>query len=92
MTAESDNLVLELLRSMRTDMARMAEDVRTLRVEIQAGRHHLRGLEITSDVHSDGLDDLRRRVDRIERRMELSDPGFSESASRYEPRPTKRGG
>lgn len=91
MTEGADNLVLELLRAMRADMARMAEDVRSLRVEMQATRHHTRGLELTSDVHSDGIDDLRRRVDRIERRLDLTDPGFSESPSPYEPRPTKRG-
>ena len=52
MTTGADNLVLELLRAMRADVARIAEDVRTLRVEMQATRHHTRGMEITSETPS----------------------------------------
>lgn len=93
MAEEADDLVLELLRAMRGDMSRIADDLKALRVEMQAGRHHVRGLELTPDVQFDSLAELRKHVDRIERRLELSDPaGFSDDTPPYEPRLSKRGG
>lgn len=92
MTDKIEHLMLEHFRRLRDDIAKVQTAIDGMRQDMQAERHHIRGLQLTSDVHADGLDDLRRRVDRIERRLELSDPGFSESSTAYEPRPTKRGG
>lgn len=91
MTDKIEHLMLEQFRRLRDDIAKIQVSLDNLRQGMQATRHHTRGLELTSDVHSDDIDDLRRRVDRIERRLDLNDPGFSESPSPYEPRPTKRG-
>ena len=73
MTDNVENLVLEHLRAIRADMARMAEDVRGLRTEMMSVRHHVRGLELAQDADHDGLASVKVRLDRIERRLELTD-------------------
>jgi hypothetical protein len=42
---EIDNLVLEHLRGIRTEMAKMADWMQTLSVEMTAIRQHLAGVE-----------------------------------------------
>lgn len=73
MNDEVENLVLEQLRAIRADMARMADDMRGMRTEMLAIRHHARGTELQQDVHHEDIASLKVRVDRIERRLELVD-------------------
>ena len=58
MTAEVENLMLEHLRAIRADTAKMAEDIRGLRTEMTSMRQHMEGVV---------------RLDRIEKRLELVD-------------------
>ena len=58
MTAEVENLMLEHLRAIRADTAKMAEDIRGLRTEMTSMRQHMAAVV---------------RLDRIERRPELVD-------------------
>ncbi len=76
----SDNLVLELLRAIRGDIGRMARTLeehghRLTRMEIaMAGlrRDHASDAEARA-YHEVTHDRLRERVERIERRLELTD-------------------
>jgi hypothetical protein len=70
---EPDNLVLEQLRAMRSEMAKMADWMHTLSVEMTAVRQHLAGVvTITEHDHTD-IAGIKVRLDRIERRLELAD-------------------
>lgn len=73
MNEKVENLVLEQLRAIRGDIARMADDMRGLRTEMLAVRHHARGTELQQDVHHEDIASMKVRLDRIEKRLELVD-------------------
>lgn len=66
MTDQPDNIVLALLRKIDQRTERMAEDLQDLKVRVTAVEEGLAGVNRR-------LDRLEIRVDRIERRLELSD-------------------
>jgi len=76
MTNEPDSLVLELLRQMRNDMPEFRTEVRDSlhRVEIRLGvvEQGIAGILALSASDRDELTGLKRRVERIERRLELT--------------------
>lgn len=73
MTADIENLVLEHLRAIRADMADVKLRVTQIDIQLSAMGQQLAGL--TSAVYSgkSDMDDLRRRIERIEKRLELND-------------------
>ena len=71
--ADPDSLVLDLLRAMRGDMARMADAMRSLSVEMTAIRQHLAGVVTIQDHDHGEVAAIKTRLDRIERRLELAD-------------------
>jgi predicted nucleic acid-binding Zn-ribbon protein len=73
MADRADNLVLEILRRLQTDMADLKEGQRTANVHLAAIESHLAGFHLTVSAHSDELVELRQRIERIERRLELSE-------------------
>jgi phage head maturation protease len=73
MNEKVENLVLEHLRAIRADMARLSDDMRGLRTEMMSVRHHTRGLELSQDVDRGDLASMKVRLDRIEKRLELAD-------------------
>ncbi len=72
MTADIENLVLEHLRAIRADMADVKLRVTQIDVQLSAMGQQLAGL--TSAVYSgkSDMDDLRRRIERLEKRLELN--------------------
>jgi archaellum component FlaC len=66
MTDEPDNVVLLLLRKIDQRTERMAEDLQDLKVRVTAVEEGLAGVNRR-------LDRLEVRVERIEKRLELSD-------------------
>lgn len=81
MTVQTDNLVLEILRTIRSDLARMEQKIdeltlRTGRLEQQVAglRRDLAFTDETIAEHSVRFDRLSERVNRIERRLDLSEP------------------
>jgi hypothetical protein len=77
MADPTDNLVLELLRQMRNDMNDFRTEVRDSlhRVEIRLGvlEQGMASMLALSASDRDELTGLKRRVERIERRLELTD-------------------
>lgn len=71
--AEPDNLVLEHLRAIRGEMAKMADYMHTLSVEMTALRQHLAGVVTLQDHDHGDIAAMKHRLDRIERRLELAD-------------------
>lgn len=71
--AEPDNLMLEHLRAIRGDMARMVDRIDTMATEMTAIRLHLLGA-VTIHEHDHGdIAALKNRLDRIEKRLDLVD-------------------
>ena len=69
--AEPDSIVLEHLRAIRGDMAKLADAMRSLSAEMAAMRHHFAGV-VTLQEHDHGeIAAVKHRLDRIERRLEL---------------------
>ena len=71
MTEETENMVLELLRRMRTSLERMELDMQDI-------KSRMTGIEITSGqmsgqlaAQSLRLDRMEERIGRIERRLDL---------------------
>jgi hypothetical protein len=70
---EPDNLVLEYLRAIRGDMTKMATEMHMMRIEMTAMRHVMTGHSIQLDHDHTEIADLKTRVDRIEKRLDLVD-------------------
>lgn len=70
---EPENLVLEHLRVIRTEMAKMADWMQTLSVEMTAIRQHLAGVVTIQEHDHTDLAAIKLRLDRIERRLELTE-------------------
>lgn len=66
MATEPDNVVLAMLRRIDERTARMADDLADLKTRVTSVEEGLAGV-------NRGLDRLELRVERIERRLELSD-------------------
>ena len=75
MNEKVENLVLEHLRAIRADMARLSDEMRGLRTEMMSVRHHVRGLELSQDADHSDIASMKVRLDRVERRLELADAG-----------------
>jgi hypothetical protein len=70
---EPDNLVLEYLRTMRTDMSKMLDRMNTLTVEMTAVRQQLMGVATLVEHDHSETAVIKIRLDRIEQRLELTD-------------------
>ncbi|SEQ39172.1 hypothetical protein SAMN05428969_2888 [Devosia sp. YR412] len=74
MTDETASLVLEHLRAIRADIAIIKSDVRGVQTEQAAMRLELRALTLRVDHVVEEIADTKVRLDRIERRLELTEP------------------
>ena len=73
MTADTENLVLEHLRAIRATLGEHSDELAGIRLEISAMGQQLAGLTAAVYSGKSELDSLKRRVERIERRLELND-------------------
>ncbi len=71
--AEPDNLVLEHLRAIRTEMGKMANWMHTMATEMTAVRQHLAGVVTIQEHDHTEIADIKARLDRIETRLDLVD-------------------
>ena len=74
MTEADQSLMLEILKRLQADMSDVKRDLAGIRVEISAMGQQLAGLTAAVYSGKSEMDSLKRRVERIERRLELSDP------------------
>ena len=70
---EPDNLVLEHLRAIRGEIAKLADWMQTMSTEMTAMRHHLFGAITTQNHDHVDIAEIKVRLDRIEKRLELVD-------------------
>ena len=74
MTAEIDSLVLEHLRAIRADIADLKREVAGNSIQLSAMGQQLGALTTAVYGGKSDMDEVKRRIDRIERRLELTDP------------------
>ena len=70
---EPDNLVLEHLRAIRGQVTKLADGMHTLSTEMTAMRHHLFGAITTQNSDHVEIAEIKVRLDRIEKRLDLVD-------------------
>ena len=73
MTEHVDSLVLELLRAIRADIADLKRDVTGNTVQIAALGQQVAGLSVAVYGGKSDLEDVKRRIEHLERRLELHD-------------------
>ena len=70
---DTTNLVLEHLRAIRSDIARLANRMDTMGAELTAIPQHLGGVVTIQDHDHGDIAEIKSRLDRIERRLELTE-------------------
>jgi predicted nucleic acid-binding Zn-ribbon protein len=73
MTAESESLMLEILKRIQADIADLKDDLAMLKIRATAVDEHLSGLFISVSGNNARLDRVDERLARIERRLDLTD-------------------
>jgi tetrahydromethanopterin S-methyltransferase subunit G len=73
MTDETTNIVLEHLRHIRARVDGLTDDVRQVILRLGAIERHVAGLHISDVSQNAEIDMLKTRLDRVERRLELTD-------------------
>jgi hypothetical protein len=67
------HLMLEQFRLIRAQLDRVYEEVRAVKVDVLSLRHSGRSRDLILDQDHDDVAALKVRVDRIERRLELTE-------------------
>lgn len=73
MTRDTEDLSIHILKDLQTRMGRMEERMTNIEVRMTGQEQHLGALLVSLPVSQDRLDLLTRRVERIERRLDLAD-------------------
>jgi predicted RNase H-like nuclease (RuvC/YqgF family) len=73
MTDDRADLMLEILKGIQADIGVMKRDLSSLTMRTVALEEHQRGLLTSIHGMQADMSDLRTRVDRIERRLGLTD-------------------
>jgi chromosome segregation ATPase len=76
MTENVDNLILEHLKALRNELqtakADIQGDLRDIKARLASLEHHQAGTYLDSTRQNSRIDELDRRVERIERRLEMT--------------------
>ena len=73
MTDERADLMLEILKGLQSDVSAIKRELVSQGIRLLALEDHIRGLVTTIYGIQTDVSDLKARVDRIERRLGLSD-------------------
>lgn len=73
MAAEIESLVLEHLRLIRADIAELKREAAATNLQLAAMGQQLGALTTAVYGGNSEIDELKRRIERVERRLELSD-------------------
>ena len=73
MTADIESLVLKQLRAIHADIAELKHEAASTNVQLAAMGQQLGALTTAVYGGKSEIDELKRRIERMERRLELSD-------------------
>ena len=71
MADETDNLVLEHLRSIRATLDKHTEAFADISLRLSGIEQHMAGFQLSEVRQNNAIDQLTKRVERIEKRLEL---------------------
>ncbi|GAA0770740.1 hypothetical protein E1180_11740 [Roseibium denhamense] len=71
MNEKVENLILEHLRAMRSDIVGIKADLSTLKAEMTAMRQQMAGVITLQDHDHSDIAGLKLRIDRIEKRLDI---------------------
>lgn len=74
MPDDATNPVLEHLRHIRSRVDGQADDMRQVILRLGSIERHLLGLNISDVQQNAEIDRIKARLERVERRLELTDP------------------
>jgi len=69
----TNELIFETLKAMQAQMASIARDIADIKADNRAHRSLTTGLVQSEDLHSGQIAAIQTRIERIERRLELSE-------------------
>ena len=72
MTESVENLILEHLRAMRSDLAQIKDDMGTTKLRPTSVEQQVAHLHTDNAIVHARIDGLEKRLERIERRLELT--------------------
>lgn len=72
-TDNIENLILEHLRALRTDMSDIKADVRDLKLRMSSIENYMAIFHLEIARHGSKFDEVDARIERIERRLQLRD-------------------
>jgi predicted nucleic acid-binding Zn-ribbon protein len=73
MAGETDNLVLEMLKRIRSSQERTELDISDMKVRMSSMERHLGEIQIQVSQLNSRMDTIDERVSRMERRLELKE-------------------
>ena len=73
MNEKVENLLLEHMRAIRSDISRLADDMRVTRSEMTSLRQHMAGISTLQDQGHVDIASIKSRLERIEPRLDLVD-------------------
>jgi hypothetical protein len=73
MTDETTDIVLEHLRHIRARVDALTDDMRQAILRLGAIERHQGGMHISEINQNAEIDQIKRRLERVERRLELTD-------------------
>lgn len=73
MASDTESLVLSILKDIQARLGRMEERMTNLELRMTIQEQHMGTLVILFPASHDRIDALARRVERLERRLELQD-------------------
>lgn len=71
MTADTESLMLEILKRLQGDMSEMKQDMRDMKIRTGLLEGHTASLLTAQHHTNERLDRINDRVERIERRLEI---------------------
>ena len=73
MTVEGESLMLEILKRMQADMSEVTADMGDIKLRLTATEEHLATLVMSVAGINHRLDRFDKRIERVERRLDLTD-------------------
>ncbi len=70
-STESMELMHELLKQMNGTLGKLEQGQRLTNQRLGAIEHHMAGFHVSNSSHSEEIDTLKTRIDRIERRLDI---------------------
>ncbi len=72
-TNASMELMHDLLKDMRGSLAKLEQGQRLTNERLGAIEHHMAGFHVTVSSHNEEIDTIKERIERIERRLEITE-------------------